>query len=348
MNNKIQQTPSTPNLARRSVFGIAIITAVFGLLAGCASVDPGNVEKARASVAAATSDRQIDAENSLHLQESVRHLALAEAALEQGRWQEIADHHAYLADANARSAQALAAARVANEESGANMSRAHREAEQARLAVIEAARRGEEMKRRSEELQRRANSMAQRANQMTAAQTERGLVLTLGGVLFAFNSAELKTESQLSTARLAGFLIALGDRDVVVEGYTDNVGPEEYNVELSKRRAISVLDMLVESGVEAGRIVANGYGMDFPVASNETEADRVKNRRVEVVILEPGELAAESGRRTVEQDPEASDGSVATDGSGVAGVSEESFSSDANSPASLPPERPAQTNGLDR
>ena len=222
--------------------GLVIPIALFLLLTSCASLDPRSVENARASVSEAERDTQIRAEDSLHLQEAVRHLALAEAAIKQGRWQEIADHHAYLADANARSARALAAARAANDESGAKMSRAQSEAERARLAVEEAARRGAD-------LQRRANAMAQRADQMTAEQTERGLVLTLGGVLFAFNSDELKSESQLSTARLAGFLIALGDRDVVVEGYTDNIGSEEYNLELSKRRAVSVLDMLVASGV---------------------------------------------------------------------------------------------------
>ena len=231
MRKNIQRSRGIQALSPRAVLGLIGFVAVFASLTGCASIDPQRVEVARVSVASAEGDTNIDVENSLHLQEAARHLELAEAAL-GGRWQEIADHHAYLADANARSAQALAAARAAGEESAEMMSLARSEAELARLAVGEVARRGEEMQRRSAELQRRANAMAQRADQMTAQQTERGLVLTLGGVLFAFNSADLKAETQLSTARLAGFLIALGDREVVVEGYTDDVGPAEYNVDL--------------------------------------------------------------------------------------------------------------------
>ena len=92
-----------------------------------------------------------------------------------------------------------------------------------------------------------------------------------------------------------------------MEGYTDDVGPSEYNLELSKRRAVSVLDMLVASGVEAERIAADGYGMEFPVAENETDAGRSRNRRVEVVILEPGQFAAAAGRRKTPEAVEASE-----------------------------------------
>lgn len=289
MRKENQSTRGIRDISRSLAIGLASTAALLALLNGCANLDPQHVEHARTSVAAAEGDTQIDANTSLHLQEAKRHLVLAEKALKKGKWQEITDHHAYLADVNARSAEALAAARVADEESGAKMSRAQKEAERARLAVTEAA-------ARAADLQRRANAMAQRADQMTAEQTERGLVLTLGGVLFAFDSDELKADTQLATARLAGFLIALGDREVIVEGYTDNSGPAEYNLGLSKRRAVSVRDMLVANGVEADRIAADGYGMEFPVAPNDTDMDRAKNRRVEVVILEPGE-SAEQGRR---------------------------------------------------
>ena len=84
-------------------------------------------------------------------------------------------------------------------------------------------------------------------------------------------------------------IVSLGIvREVVVEGFTDNVGTGEYNLRLSAERAEAVLSALVDAGVEPPRIAAAGFGSRYPVANNETEEGRAINRRVEVVILEPG------------------------------------------------------------
>ena len=91
---------------------------------------------------------------------------------------------------------------------------------------------------------------------------------------------------------MAGFLIANPDREVVVEGHTDNVGTDEYNLGLSRARANSVRDFLMLQGVSGMRIVAEGFGKLYPVASNDTESGRAQNRRVEIVILDPGVSAA--------------------------------------------------------
>ena len=113
---------------------------------------------------------------------------------------------------------------------------------------------------------------------LDAEQTERGLVLTLGGVLFEFDSAELKAEAEVSVARVAGFLIALEDRQAIIEGYTDDVGERDYNIGLSTQRAESVRAALVNSGVDAGRIAADGYGPDHP--SRPTRPRRADSRTV--------------------------------------------------------------------
>jgi outer membrane protein OmpA-like peptidoglycan-associated protein len=134
------------------------------------------------------------------------------------------------------------------------------------------------------------------ARTVDAEQTVRGLVLTLGGVLFAFNSADLTPEARLSVARVSGFLIALDQRDAIVEGHADNRGAAEYNVELSKRRADSIRSALIEFGVEEARMVSEGYGSQFPVASNDTAEGREQNRRVEIVILKQGLTAQEAHR----------------------------------------------------
>jgi outer membrane protein OmpA-like peptidoglycan-associated protein len=254
---------------RPVALGCAVIC--LGLGAACASLDATEVEAARAAVATASADSSVDASRSLHFQEARRHLALAEEALEAARWQEEADHEAYMATTLANVAVARGQARALDAAASGALDQARRETRDTQLQVARAAR---------------------RARALQAKETERGLVLTLGGVLFSFDSAELKQEAHLSAARVAGFLIASDDREVVVEGYTDNVGTDEYNRELSAQRANAVRLALIAAGVEAGRIASGGHGPMYAVSDNESEEGRARNRRVEIVILEPGESAA--------------------------------------------------------
>ncbi len=81
-----------------------------------------------------------------------------------------------------------------------------------------------------------------------------------------------------------------------MEGHTDSTGTKEYNLGLSERRAETVAQFLAENGIARGRAVARGYGKAYPVAGNETAAGRQRNRRVEIVILDPGEKAVEEVR----------------------------------------------------
>ena len=120
--------------------------------------------------------------------------------------------------------------------------------------------------------------------ELDAVQTERGLVLTLDDVLFEFDSAVLTSGGERHLDKLAAFLRAHPERHVRVEGFTDSVGSEDYNAMLSERRAIAVAERLIVNGVSPERVVAEGYGENYPVATNNTEAGRQQNRRVEVVI----------------------------------------------------------------
>lgn len=116
-------------------------------------------------------------------------------------------------------------------------------------------------------------------------------MITLGDVLFDFNRADLKTGARNNLSRLVSFLREHEDRDVLVEGHTDALGPEDYNQSLSRRRAEAVRLFLVDSGISPSRSVARGFGESRPVASNDTDEGRQQNRRVEIVILDPGERA---------------------------------------------------------
>lgn len=244
------------------------------LLLGCASLDSAGVDQARGALEQARTS-EVVAEGSLDLREAERRFAAAEQGLEAGEDQAAIDHDAYMAAMYARVAVANGEARVAESESSVYLRQARRETYGTAVAVDRAIRNAEALE---------------------ARQTDRGLVLTLGGVLFGFDSDELKPEANASVARVAGFLIALDDRDVLVEGYTDNAGKDTYNVELSKRRAENVLKSLVENGVAPSRAVADGYGSAFPVAPNDDDDGRAMNRRVEIIILERGVSAAAARR----------------------------------------------------
>lgn len=125
--------------------------------------------------------------------------------------------------------------------------------------------------------------------ELNAKKTDRGMVITLGDVLFDTNKAELKRGSKRSLEKLGAFLKKYPDRQVQIEGYTDATGSTEYNLELSERRANAVRSALTQMGVAPERITTQGYGKDSPVASNDTPAGRQMNRRVEIVLSESEE-----------------------------------------------------------
>jgi outer membrane protein OmpA-like peptidoglycan-associated protein len=103
-------------------------------------------------------------------------------------------------------------------------------------------------------------------------------------ILFGFDSSALRPEAQQNLRQMADVLVRYPDTNLIIIGHTDNVGTDEYNYDLSERRANSVKRYLVSSDVRSGRLMARGYGETAPVESNSTAEGRAKNRRVEVQI----------------------------------------------------------------
>lgn len=132
----------------------------------------------------------------------------------------------------------------------------------------------------TEELQRQID-------ELQARPTDRGLVLTLGDVLFTTGMADLKVGATNSLDKLAAFLNHYPDRSAVIEGHTDNAGSDDYNQGLSQRRADSVKSYLMGQGIASTRLAATGKGESHPLAGNDSAAGRQQNRRVEVIIDSP-------------------------------------------------------------
>ena len=182
-------------------------------------------------------------------------------------------------EADVANAQA-ANARADSAEQKLSADRARTDAETARLATALAQEESAELAKQAAELQRQIEGMQ-------AEITDRGVVLTLGDVLFATGKAELNVAGAGNLGRLSTFLANYPARTAVVEGYTDSMGTDEFNRDLSERRAESVKAFLVGQGVASERISALGKGETAPVADNGTADGRRQNRRVEVVISNP-------------------------------------------------------------
>jgi len=125
-------------------------------------------------------------------------------------------------------------------------------------------------------------------SELKARQTDRGVILTLGDILFETGKANLMSGAMRSIDILADFLKKYPKRNVLIEGFTDSTGSETYNLGLSQQRANAVSDALIAKGITTERITAKGYGEQFPIAGNNTQAGRQQNRRVEIVILDEG------------------------------------------------------------
>lgn len=135
-----------------------------------------------------------------------------------------------------------------------------------------------------EAINAKLKQMETELNELNAKKTERGMVITLGDVLFDTNKSQLKAGGIRSLEKLAAFFNEYPERKALIEGFTDSTGGEDYNQQLSEQRANAVRTALVEMGIDAERLSTRGYGENFPVAGNDTAAGRQMNRRVEIVL----------------------------------------------------------------
>lgn len=250
------------------------------LLVACSTTTtkPYGADAARAKLTQLQSDSQLASLAPVAIKDAEAAVVAAERPqkdVEEGR------HLVYIADHKIDLATALAQRQLLEDQrktlseqrEKARLDSRTREADQAHSDVAAA-------KQQTSELQRQLD-------ELNAKTTDRGIVVTLGDVLFDTGRSELKGGSLSNLAKLAAFLNQYPDRTVAIEGHTDSVGSEENNLSLSHRRADAVKSYLVHQGVSASRLTTVGLGEDSPIASNDSATGRQQNRRVEVVIENP-------------------------------------------------------------
>ena len=299
--------PTRSTLRRTSLLATALLAA--GLLGACASHPPlPALEQARSTVERTGSNPAVGQYAQIELKDARDTLARADHVWANERDESEVNHLAYLAQQRAEIANNTAQARQMDaqiQQSGSEADRLRlqartREADQATQRADVAQQQAMSAEQRAAQQQAAARSAQERVGvleaqlrELEAQQTERGLLVTLGDVLFAFDKAELSAQAAPRLDKLAGFLTQFPERQMLIEGYTDSVGNEAYNLSLSERRAQAVRDALVERGVGSARITARGYGKAHPVADNSSPDGRAMNRRVEIVIAdEKGVLRA--------------------------------------------------------
>jgi len=177
--------------------------------------------------------------------------------------------------ASAAALQQQQVAQAAAEQAAKDRAAAQAEAEKARQAAAQA---------EAEKGQLRAQLLAQLNSILQTRDSARGLIVNMSDVLFDTGSYTLKPGAREKLAKISGIVLAHPGLSLQIEGHTDSVGTDEFNQQLSERRADSVRDFLAEQGVPASSITAHGFGKTQPVASNDTAEGRQRNRRVELVV----------------------------------------------------------------
>ncbi len=258
---------------------IATVACLAALLAACASVPQRNdqLDQARAEVQALSADPLAQSAASDDLDQARASLNQADAAVQQSRPAEEVNQLAYLAFRHAQAGEA----RVAEARARQQVARAQQDRDHILLEARE--REAQTAKAQAAAAQSELASTQQELADL-AKQTDRGMVVTLSDVLFDTGRATLKPGADRDLDRLATALKHNPNMRVMIEGHTDSVGGDDYNQALSERRAEAVADALRMRGVPENRYEVRGLGKAYPVASNDTQAGRQQNRRVEIVF----------------------------------------------------------------
>jgi outer membrane protein OmpA-like peptidoglycan-associated protein len=290
----------------------ALVFAGTVALAACSTVPTTTptLDEARADFVAANNNPQVATYAPNEFKQASDALDRANQAAAKRESLDTIDRLAYVAKQRIATAQEVAKSKAAEAEVAnasrerdrvqleartAEADRAKRDAASAQAQAADAQAQAQDAQAQAAAAQAQAAQQADRAAhleallvELHAQKTERGMVVTIGDVLFATDRAELNANGMATVRKLAEIMMQNPDRTVMVEGFTDSRGTAAHNKDLSERRAASVAQALVSLGVPRERIGMRGYGEAFPVAPNNTASNRQLNRRVEIVLSNEG------------------------------------------------------------
>lgn len=272
------------------------LLVIAALLTACNSMPTSTsmLDQTRNDYQSAQSNPKVASYAPLEMKQASDAMAKANAAAANNDSTEEIDKLAYLAKQKIALTQEIAkqksaeadVAKSGTERDKMRLDQRTREADQSRTAANIARGDAAYAQQQTRDAQARNANLEAQLAELSAKKTERGMVITLGDVLFATDQARLNPEGLRTVQKLAQVLTQNPQRTVLVEGFTDSTGSSAHNQALSERRADAVQLGLLEQGIARNRIAIHGYGEAHPVAGNESTADRQLNRRVEIVLSE--------------------------------------------------------------
>ncbi|GGE69458.1 OmpA family protein [Massilia psychrophila] len=297
------------------LFNTAILASTV-LLAACSTIPASTptLDQARGAFAAANSDPQVSTYAPLEFKLASDALEQANAAAVKRQSLDKIDQLAYLAKQKIAIAQQVASRKAAeadiansgqarerlqleartNEANRAKMDadRARMDAQAAQSQANDAQRAASNAEAQTRQAQARLAQLEAQMADLQAKKTERGMIITIGDVLFGTDQARLTPNGMNTVQKLADVLTQNPSRTVLVEGFTDSTGSAAHNQDLSERRAASVATALTGMSIPPQRVAMRGYGQSYPVAGNDSASARQLNRRVEIVLSNEGAAIA--------------------------------------------------------
>jgi len=293
-NNLIKEEQKMTNKMCRVIkIGLGLFIPFLLIFAGCGPshqemMARDHLANAKTAYANAKADPNVEINAQVPLMDAGMAVEAASQAKEFGEM----DHLAYLAERKIQIAVATAEEQMAENDKKALAMETEqlivqgREREQrAKMDARESNAEAWFQTQKAEEATAKADKLRQEIAAMNGRMTERGIVLTIGDVLFTTGTATLSPKADYEINRLAVFMKEYPNRNVLIEGYTDSTGMEGMNLDLSLNRANAVSNKLVAQGIRSGRITTKGLGEESPLAGNDTAAGREQNRRVDIIIL---------------------------------------------------------------
>jgi outer membrane protein OmpA-like peptidoglycan-associated protein len=294
----------TKSTTPKSIVQALMLAGVLSL-AACSSVPTTTptLDEARADFVAANNNPQVSSYAPNEFRQASEALDRANQAAAKRESLDTIDRLAYVAKQRIATAQEVAKGKTAEAEIAnasrerdrvqleartAEAERAKRDAAAAQAQVADAQMQAQAAQQQAAQLAERSARLEALLVELHAQKTERGMVVTIGDVLFGTDRAELTPDGMATVRKLAEVMMQNPDRSVLVEGFTDSTGGTAHNKELSERRAQSVAQALTGLGVPRQRVDMRGYGEAYPVAGNDTAANRQRNRRVEIVLSNEG------------------------------------------------------------